>query len=181
MQLAILSDIHDHVWNLRIALAGMPAADAILCCGDLCSPFVVNLLAEGAAGRPVHIVFGNNDGDLFRIAQNAARADAVHLHGAFFRAEFDGRSVAMNHYPELALGIAAAGQDDLVCYGHNHLFRIEQLGRALTINPGPVMGYDPTGRRDVAATFVIYDTTAGAAAAYEVRLDDGRIVPYQWT
>jgi putative phosphoesterase len=181
MLLAILSDIHDHVWNLRALLAGLPTPDAFLCCGDLCSPFVVGLLAEGAAGRPVHIVFGNNDADLFRITQNAARAGNVQLHGAFFRGEFDGRSVAMNHYPELALGLAAAGHDDLVCYGHNHLFRVEQLGRTLTVNPGPVMGYDPTGRRDVPATCLVYDTTAGAVAAYAVQPSDGSVVPYHWS
>ena len=163
MHLAIVSDIHDHVWNLRAALAALPPADALLCCGDLCSPFVVGLLAEGFAGRPIHIVFGNNDGDLYRIAQQAARYPDVRLHGAVFEAELDGRRVAMNHYPEIARAMAAAGTYDLVCYGHNHLAAIERLGRTVLVNPGTVMGYEPGSRRDVTPTLALYDTASGEA------------------
>ena len=180
MRLAIMSDIHDQVWNLRAALAGMPAADALLYCGDLCSPFVVGLLADGFAGRPVHIVFGNNDGDLFRITQNASRFDNVHLHGALFQAVLDGRKVTMNHYPEIALAIAATGADDLVCYGHNHVFRVERLGSTLAVNPGPIMGYEPTGRRDVPATFLQYDTATGAVVAYHVNTTGGQVTTFEW-
>ncbi len=178
MKIAILSDIHDHVWNLRAALAGLATADALLCCGDLCSPFIVGLLADGFPGRPIHVVFGNNDGDLFRITQNAARVEQVHLHGALFQGELDGRRVAVTHYPDIGLAIAAGGQHDLVCYGHNHLFGIEPVGGVLTINPGALMGYDPAGKRDIPATFVVYDTAAGQTTAYQVEHATGQVVPY---
>jgi hypothetical protein len=56
MKIGILSDIHDNLWNLRAALGGLGEADALICCGDLCSPFVVGLLAEGFPGRPIHVV-----------------------------------------------------------------------------------------------------------------------------
>ena len=181
MKIAILSDIHDHVWNLRAALAGLGTADALLCCGDLCSPFIVGLLAEGFPGRPIHVVFGNNDGDLYRITQNAARQAQVTLHGELFQGEFDGKRVAVNHYPDIALAIAAAGQHDLVCYGHSHLFAIERQGRTLTVNPGAIMGYEPGGKRDIPATFVVYDTAADTTVAYQV-VGDGaggrRVEPY---
>ena len=77
MKIAVLSDVHDHVWNLQAALASLDDTEALLYCGDLCSPFVVGLLAEGFQNRPIEIVFGNNDGDLFRIAQNAAKHDST--------------------------------------------------------------------------------------------------------
>ena len=51
MKIGILSDIHDNIWNLRAALEGLGEADALICCGDLCSPFVVGLLGEGFPGR----------------------------------------------------------------------------------------------------------------------------------
>ena len=171
MKLAILSDAHDNIWNLRAALESLGEADALLYCGDLCSPFVVGLLADGFAGRPIHIVFGNNDGDLFRIAQNAAGQGAMTLHGELFQGEFDGKRVLMNHYPDIALAIAAAGQHDLVCYGHNHRFAIEQQGPTLTVNPGALLGYDPGGKRDIPATFVVYDTADGSTTAYQVVTD----------
>lgn len=171
MKLAILSDIHDNIWNLRAALASLTDADALLYCGDLNSPFVIGLLAEGFAGRPIHVVFGNNDGDLFRITGNAARQPNVTLHGELFQGEFDGKRVLVNHYPDIALAAAAAGGHDLVCYGHNHLFAIERKGRTLTINPGAIMGYEPGGKRDIPATFVVYDTTTDTPTAYQVITD----------
>ena len=87
MKIGILSDIHDNIWNLRAALEGLGEADALICCGDLCSPFVVGLLGEGFPGRPIHVVFGNNDGDLFRITQNASRVAGLELHGELFQGE----------------------------------------------------------------------------------------------
>src|SRR5579883_2882184 len=84
MKIAILSDIHDNVWKLEAALKQMQEAELLICCGDLCSPFIVGLLADGFPQRPLHIVFGNNDADLFRITQNANRyPNRVALHGAF--------------------------------------------------------------------------------------------------
>lgn len=46
MKISVISDIHDHIWNLQKALS-MPelqATEAMLFCGDLCSPFVIHLL-----------------------------------------------------------------------------------------------------------------------------------------
>lgn len=171
MKLAILSDIHDHVWNLRAALGALGEADVLLCCGDLCSPFVVGLLAGGFAGRPIHAVFGNNDGDLYRIAQNAARQGQIALHGELFQGELGGKRVLVNHYPEIALPIADGGAYDLVCYGHNHRFAIERRGRTLAVNPGAIMGWEPGGGGDIPATFVLYDTDTDQTAAFQVVAD----------
>jgi hypothetical protein len=159
MKLAILSDIHDNIWNLRAALEAVREADALLCCGDLCSPFIVGLLAGGFAG-PIHIVFGNNDGDLFRIERNAVKAgDRVKLHAEFADIALDdGFRVAMNHYPAIAEGLAQAGLYSLVCYGHDHKVRVHQVGPTLVVNPGAVMGYDPVAGADIPATCLLLDT-----------------------
>jgi uncharacterized protein len=167
VKLAVLSDVHDHVWNLRAALAALADAEVLVFCGDFCSPFVVALLAEGFEGRPVHAVFGNNDGDLFRIAQNAARYDNVHLHGEVFKSELDGIRVAANHFPELALELARSGSFDLVCFGHDHRFRVEREA-AIAVNPGTLLGWDPAARADVAATFAVVETQRREAAFFEV-------------
>ena len=170
MKIAILSDIHDNVWKLDAALDAVRDADAMLCCGDLCSPFVVHQLGRGFA-RPVHVVFGNNDGDLYRIANNARAYPHIRLHGEIFRGEFDGQRFAMNHYDTIARTLAASGENDVVCYGHNHVFEISQMGKALAINPGPIMGaaFAPDGtRRDVPSTYAIYDTALRHAARFEV-------------
>jgi uncharacterized protein len=170
MRIAILSDIHDNVWQLDAALAAICDSDVLLCCGDLCSPFVVHQLGRGFT-RPIHIVFGNNDGDLYRIASNARYYENIRLHGEIFRGEFDGRRFAMNHFDTIARTIAASGEFDVVCYGHNHVFEIAPVGNTLTINPGAIMGatFAPDGTRtEVPSTFVIYETITGQVAQFEV-------------
>ena len=173
MRVAVLSDIHDNLWNLAAAIDYVsPAAEALICCGDLCSPFVMDQLAR-FAGR-VHIVFGNNDADLFRITRKSS--DRVRVHGEFFETVLDGRKVAVNHFDYIARPIAASGLYDIVCYGHNHEFSVARVGRTLAINPGPIMGARfPRGRwEDVAATFVMVDTESEEVEAFEVGA--GRVV-----
>ena len=68
MKIAIISDIHDHRKKLEKALVQIQEADKLICCGDLCSPFIIRDLGSGFSGT-IHIVFGNNDGDLFRISK----------------------------------------------------------------------------------------------------------------
>jgi putative phosphoesterase len=166
MKIAILSDIHDNLWNLAIARDAAREADVMLCCGDLCSPFVMDELAKFA--HQVHIVFGNNDADLFRITRKSS--DRVRVYGEFFEAELGGRRFAMNHFDYLARPIAASGMYDVVCYGHNHRFQIERVGKTLFINPGPIMGAAfYTGEwKDVPPTFVIYDSEADTARGYQL-------------
>ena len=167
MKLAVFSDIHDNVWTLQAALAGLQDADLLICCGDLCSPFVVGLMAEGFH-NPIHVVEGNNEGDWRRITQVAGKHPHVQLHGEFFQDELEGKRIAVNHYPDIALPLAESGRYDLVCYGHNHLFAIEQRGATLTLNPGALLGYDPINRRDIPATFILYDTESNSASGYQV-------------
>ena len=157
MRIAIVSDIHDHRPHLGQALAQASDADALICCGDLCSPFIVVQLGEGFV-KPMHVVFGNNDGDLFRITQQASRFDQITLHGEFAELTYGGRQIAVNHFPEIASALAASDRYDLVCYGHDHQYAVATVGRTLLVNPGEVYG-GLTGR----ATFVVYDTVTGTA------------------
>lgn len=157
MKFAIVCDIHDHVWNLAAALPHIQEADVLLGCGDYCSPFVVGQLAAGFEG-PIHMVTGNNDGDLYRITRVAGGHDHVHLHGEFFEGELGGVQIALTHYPAIARPVAQSGVYDLVCCGHNHTYAIDKVGETLLVNPGPLMGYNPLQKADVPATFVIFDT-----------------------
>jgi uncharacterized protein len=165
MKIAILSDIHDNVWTLKAALPHLQGADALIFCGDFCSPFVVGLLATGFA-KPVHAVLGNNDGDRHQITLNACKFDHLKIHGEFGVVELDGKHFAVTHYPEIARAVAASGQHDLVCYGHDHTFTLDLENRLL--NPGTLMGYNPLGKTNVPATFVVYDTQTRSAQAFQV-------------
>src|SRR5438128_2034930 len=84
MKIATLSDIHDNVWKLADACQGFGAhishggVDIVMiCCGDLCSPFIVDQLAKGFTG-PIHTVFWQQR---WRMDAGRARVPAVRLEG----------------------------------------------------------------------------------------------------
>ena len=161
MKICILSDIHDNVWNLSKALrmGELKDTDAMLFCGDLCAPFIIKLLGQ-AYSKPIHIVFGNNDGDGAAIIANAENFTNIHIHGEYFRGEFEGKTFAMNHYPDKSRAIAETGAYDVVCYGHNHTIAEERIGDTLLLNPGAIMGYHGGRLEDISPTFVILDTAS---------------------
>jgi putative phosphoesterase len=163
MRIAILSDIHDNLWNLAAAISHISTCEMLICCGDLCSPFVMDELATFPG--PVNIVFGNNDADLFRITKKSSQR--LQAHGELFETIIDGKRIAVNHFDYIARGLAHSGLYDVVFYGHNHRIRAVRVGAVLAVNPGPIMGaaFGPAGREDVPPTFVIFDTAAPAESA----------------
>lgn len=160
MRITICSDIHDNIWALEKALPGM-TADALIFCGDFCAPFTLAQIAEGFNG-PVHAVFGNNDGDQHLLTVIANKYDNVTLHGQYAELDLGGLKIAANHYPEIARDVAASGQYDVVCYGHDHQLHQAQVGHTLLLNPGELMGR--FGRR----TFMILDTDSREVMVVDV-------------
>ncbi len=153
-KIALISDTHDNFANLEKALAAIKASGAehLLHLGDLCAQFMVSRLAQNFAG-PIHIVFGNNDGDGRLLQTIASKHPNVTLHGIYAELTIGDRQIAMIHYPEPALRIAQSGQFDLVCYGHNHQRHHEQIGRSWLVNPGELLGLYGV------LTWGLYDTT----------------------
>ena len=164
MLIAVMSDVHDNVWNLADALRKASAVGAaeLIFCGDFCAPFTLTQIAQGFAG-PVHCVFGNNDGDPRLLMRNAEAAGNVTIYGQYAELEKGGRRIAVNHYPEIARRLVESGQFDLVCYGHDHLAHVEQVGAAVLANPGEVMG------RFGRPTFGLYDCATGEFSLHDVR------------
>ncbi|HYP08276.1 MAG TPA: YfcE family phosphodiesterase [Bryobacteraceae bacterium] len=178
MQLGIVSDIHDHLHYLQPAIAYLAERTHVLiCCGDLCSPFVMDQLAKYPG--PVHIVFGNNDADLFRITRKSN--DRVQVHGELAELDLDGFRVGVNHYDNIAAGLARSGLYDLVCYGHNHRFRLQQLGDTVALNPGAIMGaaFAPGGWERIQPTFATFAIGSREAKLY--RVDGDQCLPHQFT
>jgi putative phosphoesterase len=168
MKLAVLSDIHDNVWALQRALDWINAPsrgiEEMILCGDLCSPFVLAMIKAGFSG-PIHMVFGNNDGDAFRLTRQAD--ERLSIHGEIAELSWregrltagiakDGPRVAVNHFPVIAQGLVRSGRYDVVCYGHDHRASIVWYDRArsayvdapsgasvLALNPGALMGFNP--------------------------------------
>jgi uncharacterized protein len=179
MRVAIFSDIHDHIWPLKAALNFLAEEDeeveALICCGDLCSPFVMARLGKDFAGE-IHLVFGNNDADTFRITQLAHQyGERVKLYGELAKFELGGLKFAVNHYPSIARELGAAGNFDVVCFGHNHQREINRFStrghEVIMINPGPLMGckFEEGEPVIVPSTFSILDIEEDDVETYEVK------------
>ncbi len=153
MRVAIVSDSHDNIWKVDAARPYLAQADLLLHCGDWVAPFTLKRFIEAMNGKPIHGIFGNNDGERRILAQIAAAHDQVHLYGDFAELEVDGWRIALTHYPEIARPLAASGKYDLVCYGHNHQAHEERIGSTLLLNPGELFG-GLTGQ----SRFVILET-----------------------
>jgi len=162
MRVAIISDIHDNIPKLRSALSSLDGVEVLICCGDLCSPFIIKELGEGFSG-PIHIVFGNNDGDHFRITDGARKYPHIHIHGEFVELELGGRKFGINHFDNIGRAMVGSGNYDVVCFGHSHQFHVRQQGETLVVNPGEIFGL-LTGD----ATFVLYDTETNEALRVDI-------------
>nr|WP_181448067.1 YfcE family phosphodiesterase [Dissulfurirhabdus thermomarina] len=163
-----MSDTHDHVWNVRAAVAQARrlGAEVLLHCGDLVSPFVLEEL--DAFPGPVHLVLGNNAGDQLLLARHCqARGGRVVHHGAFGRIEAPGGPVAWVHDPDWGRALARAGEHRLVCFGHTHRFLLEEAGGVHLLNPGELLGRkEPPGwalvdGRDFSVTRVLLEGGRG--------------------
>jgi putative phosphoesterase len=179
MRLVIVSDIHDHVWNLQAALHWLRlggegvAVDGVICCGDYCSPFVPRLIARAFADRPVPVVlvWGNNDGDTSRITMTAQHRPFVRIcdelaelvvtgdrllswselekQGGDYSDASSGRRIAVNHFDAIGLPLAQSGRYDLVCFGHNHRYEQRRIDQTVALNPGTLMGWSPLADGEV--------------------------------
>ena len=160
MKVAVISDTHDHLGNVDRAIARINGlgAGALLHCGDLVSPFVVDRLAS--FDGPVHVVFGNNEGDRFTIARVAAKFPNVTLHGEVGFVETGAGEIAFTHRPEFARGLACTGTYAAVFYGHTHRMKVERIGTSWLVNPGELMGLlEPPG-------FIVFDPSSGEERHY---------------
>ena len=157
MLICILSDSHDRREYLAAAVeqAREAGAEAILHCGDVVSPWV--LAAAQPFGLPLHVIHGNNAGDLVMLSRMAnRRGSVIHYHGQDADFELVGRRIFLVHFPHYARGMAALGDWDLVCCGHSHQAGLQKVpnvrgGETLLINPGTVAGIDAP------ATYVLGD------------------------
>ena len=141
MIIAIMSDSHDHIDNIRKALKIVKKehVEMIIHCGDFVAPFMLKELEN--AGVPVHGVFGNNDGDQYLLTRmSILDLNNITLHGIIGEVDADGFHIQFTHDQRIAEGLAAAGHNDMVCFGHTHDYTKRQVNGTILLNPGEIMG-----------------------------------------
>jgi putative phosphoesterase len=152
MKIGIISDTHDNLWRLEEAIPHLQQTEAVIHCGDLISPFMVHSLGKGMAGKPVHMVWGNNDGDKRAVSKVAEGYEGFHIYGEFADLQLGDLRIAVNHFPEIGRSLAQSDLYGLVCYGHDHTAYNDMIGKTLLLNPGEIMGLFGT------SSFVILET-----------------------
>jgi putative phosphoesterase len=146
MQICIISDSHDNRYLLETAVreAKAAGAQAVLHCGDVVAPSTLEVLRP--FGLPVHVIHGNNTGDLYMMGRIVSGpASCIHYYGQDAGIELANRRIFLVHYPHYAAAMATTGDWDLVCCGHDHkadIRRIDNMagGQTLLVNPGTVGG-----------------------------------------
>ena len=176
MKICIVSDSHDnrHLLEIAVADAKQRGAETVLHCGDVVAPTTLRVLQKH--GLPVHVIHGNNTGDLYTLGRLAARTDSyLRYHGMDAGLELGGRRIFVVHYPHYARAMAATGDWDLVCCGHSHKTAMERLPNlsgevTILINPGTVGGVGNSP-----ATYVMADLEAMTFEVKEIskRLESG--------
>jgi hypothetical protein len=158
MKICILSDSHDHIplLDYAVAEAKTRGAEAVVHCGDVVAPSTLKCIIKHHL--PTHVIHGNNTGDLFTLGQLAGNADNhLHYYGMDAGIELGGKKIFLVHYPHYARAMAATGDWDLVCCGHSHTVKLQEIpnirgGITTLVNPGTVGGVG-----GAAATYIMAD------------------------
>lgn len=162
MKIGVISDTHDNLRNLEVALEILRAEQVtnLVHCGDLCGPHIVQALA----GFDVWVAQGNMDRHL-ELPQ-VTKGTFGHISLAWLqKPTLNGCSIAVIHgdNEEVLGNLITSGQHRYVFHGHTHRRRDQTVGRTRVINPGAL-----GGTRKQSRSFCILDLAAGEARFVEV-------------
>ena len=151
MKIGLMSDSHDHIDNIKkcVQIFQDKSVEFVIHLGDFVNPNSVRALK----GIKLKAIFGNNDGDKYRmiIAFNEIGAE---IKGDFHDFHLDNIKFACYHgtEPQLLNALIECDKYDVVLFGHTHECVKNKVGKTEVLNPGTVHGFG--GR----ATIMIYDT-----------------------
>ena len=135
MRLGILSDTHDELVRTRLAVQMLcdAGAEALVHCGDLASPPIV----QAIAALPAWFVFGNHDSDVVPALQRAAAEFGPVCLGWGGVIELGGRRVGVAHgHMTTDVRRVLAEQPEFLLSGHSHFPSDAVVGSVRRINPG---------------------------------------------
>jgi len=170
MKIAIISDIHNNLTNLKKVLnyCAEKEIKTIICCGDLASLETLDFLNDNFKGK-TYFTFGNMDDDQMTNSVCHPELDAgsrkldsgsgagmtcvyknTKVYKKFGETQFEvgsqtGRgptsvNIAFVHYPDFAKKLAETGKYDFVFYGHTHKPWEKMINNCKVLNPGNVAG-----------------------------------------
>lgn len=160
MRLGILSDTHDEAERTRLAVRLLrdAGADALVHCGDLSSPPVL----EALAGLPSWFVLGNHDADSVPALRQAAADLGPVCLGWGGVVELAGVRVGVAHgHMTSDIRRVLAGRPYYLLTGHSHVPSDTTFGGVRRINPGALHRADEF-------TVAVLDLTTGELQSLRV-------------
>jgi len=154
MKIAIISDIHDNLANLKIFLRWAKKAnmEKIICCGDVTNSETIDFLAKSFGGEII-LVQGNMEVYDDSILSNYL---SVNYLGRYGTLEVDGIIVGVCHEPEYIPKVMERNKAvKIIFYGHTHKPWIENKNKINLVNPGTLGGVFQK------ASFAFWDTKTG--------------------
>ena len=148
MLLGVVSDTHGQAQHTQRAVRMLESLQVaeVIHCGDIGSLEIAPMFAAW----PTHFVFGNVDYDRAEL-RKAITAAGLQCHNGFGSLTLAGDRLAVAESDAGGLIAFLHGDDSqrlkrtiesgrwqLVCHGHTHVSRLEQIGQTLVLNPGAV-------------------------------------------
>jgi hypothetical protein len=171
MRIAIISDIHNNLANLKKVLdyCASKKIQTIICCGDLANMETLDFLNDNFSGE-IYYTFGNMDDEQMtdeichpeKIRQLAEKSKDLttcrykntFIFKKFGEVEIEKKHIAFVHYPDKARELCESGKYDFVFHGHTHkpwVAPVETMAdqrpkKCTILNPGNVANeiYPPT-------------------------------------
>lgn len=164
MKVGIIADVHDNLRFLAKTLNYLSeqGIGLLIHCGDWCTPFTMRIFTRLKC--PIKAVLGNGDPDIQKFLYQLQNLEMLkdldlNLHFRFQDFEVGGKRFAVLHGDDEDLNKAIIESQlyDVFCLGHNHIPKIERVGKTLVINSGSLVGFFAE-KGEVPITFAIYDT-----------------------
>lgn len=154
MKIAIFSDTHDNLPNLKKAISWIKKEKikVLIHCGDIFKPETLEDGLKEYQGK-IYIIFSEADASFSMIPEDSFEdLPESKVFGKFGQIKISGKKIAFTHFPEIARDLAKSQKYDLVFYGHTHKPWEEKIGKTRLVNPGNIAGIL------FKSTFAIYDT-----------------------
>jgi len=149
MKIAIFSDSHDNLENLKRAIEWIKREkiEILIHCGDVASFDTLKFILENFPGK-VFLSLGNMDKDYS--LEKFPEGNKIKIEKEFGEIEIENKKIAFCHFPALAKKLAKEQKYDFIFFGHTHK-AWQEVGKTKLVNPGELAGvfYKPT--------FAIYD------------------------
>ena len=150
MKIAIISDVHDNLANLKKFFDWFKKnkIEIIICCGDVTNNETLKKIAD--SNVPIFLVSGNIK--LFDDIEVEQYKNITYFQ-KFGTFTIDNKKIGLCHEPEYIKNIMEQKKDcNIIFYGHTHKPWEKQENNTLTVNPGTLGG---TFQR---ATFAFWNT-----------------------